>query len=262
MVSKTGKYDKREIFESMPVPKALAALAIPTIVSQLITMIYNFADTFFIGRTNDPYKVAAATLAFLLYFNLNALSNLFGVGGGSLISRLLGRKMDAEARTVCAFSFYAAILITAAYSLCCFVWRAPLLRLLGASDQTLGYASSYVFWVVVIGGIPSSLSMTMAHLLRSEGYAGYASFGLGMGGILNTLLDPLFMFVLLKPGMEVTGAALATMISNLCTLSFFAVIFVRLRGKTVLSASPGLVVSGARYIGEILATGFPSALTS
>jgi len=157
----------KELFESVPVPKALATLAIPTIISQLITMIYNLADTFFIGQTNDPYKIAAASLAFVLFFVMNALSNLFGVGGGSLISRLLGQQKGEEAKKVCSFSFYGTILITFIYSLLCFVFMEPLLRLLGASDNTLGYASSYVIWVVVIGGIPSTLSMTMAHLLRS-----------------------------------------------------------------------------------------------
>ena len=108
--------ENRVLFESMPVPKALASLAIPTIISQLITMIYNLADTFFIGRTNDPYKVAAASLAFVLFNILNALANLFGIGGGSLISRLLGQKCGDDARNLCALSFYGTIAITLLYS--------------------------------------------------------------------------------------------------------------------------------------------------
>ena len=90
------KYSKTELFETMPVGKALLTMAIPTIVSQLITMIYNMADTVFIGMSNDPNKVAAASVVGILFFMLNALSNLFGVGGGSLISRLLGEKKDQE----------------------------------------------------------------------------------------------------------------------------------------------------------------------
>lgn len=252
----------REVFESVPVPRALATLAVPTIISQLITMIYNLADTFFIGRTNDPYKVAAASLAFVLFFVMNALSNLFGVGGGSLISRLLGQRKNEEAKKVCSFSFYGTILITLGYSLLCLLFMDPLLRLMGASDNTIGYASSYVLWVVVIGGIPSTISMTMAHLLRSEGYAKQASFGLGMGGVLNIILDPLFMFVFLEPGLEVTGAAVATMLSNICSLIYFFVVFARLRGNTVLSLAPKYIPAGSRYTGQIFATGFPSALGS
>lgn len=116
--------ENKELFETLPVPKALATLAIPTIVSQLITMVYNLADTFFIGRTDDPYKIAAATLSYTLYYVMNALSNLFGIGGGSLISRLLGKEEPEEARKVCAFSFYGAILVA-------FFLRAELFRMHG-----------------------------------------------------------------------------------------------------------------------------------
>lgn len=252
--------DNKELFESMPVSKALAKLTIPTIISQLITMIYNLADTFFIGSTNDPYKVAAATLAFTVFFVLNALSNLFGIGGGSLISRMLGDGKPEEAKKVCAFSFFGAIFVAALYSVVCLIFMTPLLNLLGASESTIGYASSYTFWVVVIGGIPAMLSLTMSHLLRSVGYANQASFGLGMGGILNIALDPLFMFVLLPKGKEVTGAAMATMISNAVALCYFAFTFFKLRKGTVLSVSPRKVVPGMRYIGVIFSVGFPSAI--
>ena len=114
---------KKELFEHMPVGRALATLAVPTIVSQLITMIYNLADTFFIGLTNDPYTVAAATLSFVLVFGMNALSNLFGVGGGSLISRLLGRGKADEAKKVSSFSFYGTIFIALLYGLVCLVFE-------------------------------------------------------------------------------------------------------------------------------------------
>ena len=106
--------DNRELFETMPVGKALARMAIPTIISQLITMIYNLADTYFIGRTNNPYMVAAASLSYVLFFILTALSNLFGVGGGSQISRLLGQKRCEEAKKVCTIW---------GGSLLCFLWE-------------------------------------------------------------------------------------------------------------------------------------------
>lgn len=254
------EHNNKELFESMPVSRALAKLAIPTIISQLITMIYNLADTFFIGSTKDPYKVAAATLAYTLFFILNALSNLFGIGGGTLISRLLGDGKPEEARKVCSFSFYGSILVALLYSVLCWIFMEPLLKLLGASEYTLGYAAGYTFWVVVIGGIPAMLSLTMSHLLRSEGYAGQASFGLGMGGVLNIVLDPLFMFVLLPSGQEVTGAAIATMLSNVAALIYFAAVFVKLRRSTVLSVAPSRILPGSHYAGVIFAVGFPSAI--
>lgn len=256
------KNDKTELFETMPVGKALLTMAVPTIVSQLITMIYNLADTFFIGMSNDPYKVAAASVVGVLFFMLNALANLFGVGGGSLLSRLLGEKREQDARRVGAFSIYGSLMLAAVYSLVCFLFTQPLARLLGASDNTIDYASSYLFWVVVIGGIPSTVGLTMSHLLRSAGYSKESAFGLALGGISNTLLDPLFMFVILPAGNEVTGAAIATLLSNTITLVYFLFTFHRLKEKSVLTVSPKHARLERKLILSILSIGLPSAVTS
>ena len=256
------KNDKTELFETMPIGKALLTMAIPTIISQLITMIYNLADTFFIGMSNDPYKVAAASVVSVLYFMLNALANLFGVGGGSLLSRLLGQKREEDARRVGAFSIYGSLVIAFVYSLACLLFTEPLARLLGASDNTVDYASSYLFWVVVVGGIPSTLGMTLSHLLRSAGYSKESGTGLAIGGISNILLDPLFMFVLLPKGNEVTGAAIATLLSNVITLLYFLFTYYRLRGKTVLTVSPKYAHLEKDLIFGIFSIGLPSALTA
>ncbi len=256
------KNDKTALFERMPVGKALLTMAVPTIVSQLITMIYNLADTFFIGMSNDPYKVAAASVVGVLFFMLNSLANLFGVGGGSLLSRLLGEKREGDARRVGTFSVYGSLLIAGVYSLVCLLFTEPLARLLGASDNTVGYAASYLRWVVVIGGIPSTLGLTMSHLLRSAGYSKESGTGLAIGGISNIILDPVFMFVLLPEGNEVTGAAMATMVSNTITLGYFLTVYFRLRGKTVLSLSPRYARLEKGLIFGILSIGLPSALTA
>lgn len=256
------KHDKTALFETVPVGKALLTMAIPTIASQLITMVYNLADTFFIGMSDDPYKVAAASLVGVLFFMLNSLANLFGVGGGSLLSRLLGQKREDDARRVSAFSIYGSLAIAAVYSLICLLFTEPLARLLGASDQTVGYASSYLFWVVVIGGIPSTLGLTMSHLLRSAGYSKESGFGLALGGICNIVLDPLFMFVLLPAGNEVTGAAMATLFSNVITLVYFLIVYHKLSEKTVLSLSLSDANPERTLIRAIFAIGLPSALTA
>ena len=252
--------ENKALFSTMPVPKALATLAIPTIISQLITMIYNLADTFFIGLTNDPRMVAAASVSFVLVFAMNALANLFGVGGGSLISRLLGRGEDSSARAVCSFSFYGTVAIALLYSLATLFFMDPLLYLIGATDTTLAFARDYALWVVVFGGIPTTLAVMMSHVLRSEGYAKQASIGLALGGLLNIALDPLFMFVILEPGSEVLGAAIATMISNVVTLIYFATVFFALRHRALISVSPSEAIRGTRYTLEVLKVGFPSAL--
>lgn len=254
--------ENKELFETMPVARALTKMAIPTIISQLITMIYNLADTYFIGQTNNPYMVAAASLSYVLFFILTALSNLFGVGGGSQISRLLGEQRFEKAKKVCSFSFYGTICISLLYSLGCLAFMDPLLWLLGATDNTIAYSCQYTLWVIVVGGVPSCLSMTMAHLLRSEGYARYASYGLSGGGILNMILDPLFMFVIMRPGQEVMGAALATMLSNCAALVYFALMFLHLRKDTVLCISPRMMLPGKSSVRNVFSVGIPSAIGS
>ena len=254
--------NKRELFEKMPVPKALATLAIPTIVSQLITMIYNLADTFFIGLSNNPSQTAASSLAFTLVFMMNCLPNLFGVGGGSLISRLMGEKKDKDAKGVAAFSFYMTLIFAAVYSLMVLIFMDPMLRLLGATDSSIIYARQYAFWVVVIGAIPATLSMTIAQLLRSEGFAKQASFGLGLGGVMNIILDPVFMFLIFDRGDEVKGAAVATMISNVIALIYFIAVYFRMRERSVISLDPRRVRLPRNYVSQVLAVGIPSALGS
>ncbi len=254
--------DKRELFERMPVRRALATLAFPTIISQLITMIYNLADTFFIGMADNPSMTAASSVAFTLVFMMNALPNLFGVGGGSLISRLLGEKNDEKAGGVASFSFYMTLICAGVYSLIVLAFMDPLLSLLGATSGSIVFARQYAFWVVVIGATPATLSMTMAQLLRSEGFAGKASFGLGLGGVLNIILDPVFMFLILEPGDEVRGAAIATMISNICVLVYFIVNYLIIKKKTVISLNPRKAILEGKYIKSVFAVGIPSALGS
>lgn len=256
------KNTKAELFETMPVGRALLTMAIPTIVSQLITMIYNLADTLFIGMSEDPYKVAASSVVSVLFFMLTSLANLFGVGGGSLLSRLLGEKRDDEARNVSSFSFYGSLAIAAVYSFVCLLFTEPLARLLGASDNTVAYATSYLFWVVVVGGIPATLGLTMSHLLRSAGYSKESGFGLALGGVMNIILDPIFMFVILPAGNEVTGAALATMFSNVISLAYFMFVYYKLRGRSVLTISPRCIKIAKQLVIEVFAIGLPSAITS
>ena len=259
--NRSARNDKTALFETVPVGKALLTMAIPTIISQLITMIYNLADTFFIGLTNDPYKVAAASVVSVLFFMLTSLANLFGVGGGSLMSRLLGEKRENDARRVGVFSIYGSLCIAAVYSILCLSFREPLARLLGASDNTIEYATSYLLWVVVVGAVPSTLGMTLSFLLRSAGYSKESGTGLAVGGVANIILDPLFMFVILPPGNEVTGAALATLFSNIISLLYFLFVYYRLRGKTVLSVSPKYIKIEKNLFVDILAIGLPSTLT-
>ncbi|MBO4836215.1 MAG: polysaccharide biosynthesis C-terminal domain-containing protein [Clostridia bacterium] len=212
--------DKNELFGHVPVPKALLTMAVPTIISQLINLIYNMVDAFFIGRTGNSYMMAATTVTLTMVLMNVALSNLFGIGGGSLVARLMGMGRPDRAKQVSAFSVYGAAAIALFYSLMMGLFLDPVLRFLGASDATVDYARSYALIVIVIGSLPSLMSMTLAHLLRNAGYSSQASMGLSGGGILNVILDPLFMFVIMPRGQEVTGAAIATALSNFASCTY------------------------------------------
>jgi len=246
---------EKEIFETMPVPMAVMTLAVPTIISQIVTMVYNLADTFFVGQIGDPLMVAAVSLVYPWFHILSAFGNLFGVGGGSLISRLLGAKRGSEARCVSSFSFFGALTVSLAYALLSLVFMEPILKLLGASSATAGYARSYLLWVIVIGGVPTVLGLTLGNLLRSEGHAREASLGMMLGGLLNVALDPLFIFTF---RMNVTGAALATAVSNAVSVLFFLGVFRRLRGRTQMSLRFKYFV--CRYAREVLSVGSASAI--
>ncbi len=256
----TNALDRKELFEKAPVTKALAAFAVPTVISQLITMVYNLADTYFVGRTDNPYMVAAVTLCFTTFMILNAFGQLFGIGGGALTSKLLGAYKEDDARKIGCFSFYSSLIVAGLVCISMYLFQDPILRFLGASDQTIGYAREYTTYTVIIGGIPTLLSITLSHLLRNEGYSQKASFGLSMGGVLNMILDPLFMFVILEPGNEVRGAALATMISNCIVFIYYLVFYYRHRHELIINLNIANYPKGLPYLGQILSVGFPSFL--
>ncbi len=234
--SPAGKaIDKQELFAVTPVSQALRVMAVPTIISQLINLIYNMVDAFFIGRTGNSYMMAATSLTLTMVVMNVALSNLFGIGGGSQVARLMGISREDEAKHVSAFSFYGSALIALTYSCLMGLFLDSVLQFLGASELTIGYARSYALIVIVIGCLPSILSQTLAHLLRNAGFSTQASLGLSGGGILNVLLDPLFMFVLLPKGQEVTGAAVATALSNTASCLYLLYAYRKASGKAPLS---------------------------
>ena len=251
--------EKNELFEQEKPSKALAVMALPTIASQMIVLVYNLADTWFIGRTNNPYMVGASSLALTVYLAVTALANVFGVGGGSLMVRLIGEKREDDARRVASYTVAVAAISALAFSLLVLILMDPLLKLLGASSNTLPYAKQYVLTTTVIGGIPTILSMAMPQLLRNAGFSREAGIGVGIGSLLNVLLDPLFMFVLLPKGSEVLGAGIATMLSNVISLIYFIFMFRRLRDRTVLSIPRRIEKISSEQKRSLYSVGIPAA---
>ena len=253
--------EKKRVFEEYPVLKSLTIMAVPAIVSQLITLIYNIADTWFIGLTDNPSMVAACSLVLPIFLLSISISNLFGTGGGSLLSRLLGDKKEMEAKTVFAISMWMSLLTAVAFAGITMLFSDPLLNLLGASDQTRDYARQYLFYVVGIGGVFNVMSMVLSNLIRSVGYSKEAGIGISFGGVLNMILDPIYMFWIFPDGMQVTGAAVATMLSNVITFSYFVIICIKIQKSTVIGVSLRQGLPERSSIIEIFSVGIPAGVS-
>ncbi len=249
--------DNTELFERMPVSRAVIALVIPTVISYMITVVYNMADTFFIGQMNDPNQVAAATLSMPPFVMLTGIANLFGVGGASLISRSLGEGKQDKARRCAAFSIWSCVAVALLYGSGIYLLRGTIFPLLGADEYTYGYCTDYLLWTTAIGGVPVVLSSCLANLVRAEGCAKHASVGMASGGILNIVLDPIMIFGM---NLGVRGAAMATMLSNLFSLVYFIVLMRIRRNVTVIKFSPKSYTLRPEISKEILLVGFTSFL--
>lgn len=246
---------KEEIFSSAPVGKAVISLAIPTVIAQLITVVYNMADTFFIGQLGDPNQVAAATLAMPVFMFLTAFANIFGIGGASMISRCLGMGDREKAKKTASFCIWSAVILSFVYGIAVISLKNIILPILGTDEATVDFCSSYIFWTVGVGAIPTVLNAELAHLIRSEGYSAQAGFGVAFGGILNMLLDPVFIFLL---NMEITGAAVATMLSNAAATLFFLVFLFKIRKNTSVTPSPRYFTLKGGIPLEVVTVGLPS----
>lgn len=261
MQAKTGSAQET-VFQDLPIPSALRKMIIPAVTSQLIVLIYNMADTFFVGQTNNPYMVAATSLI-LPVFNITlCLAGLAGIGGGSLISRLLGQSRPDEARRVSAFSLWLGLFIASLFAAGIGLFMDPVLRLLGAGENTYAYARQYALCVIVVGGIPTVLSNVLSNLIRSIGRSKAASAGIILGGVLNIALDPLFMFVLLPEGHEVLGAGLATCLSNCIAFLFFVSVLLRMGKSSTITFFPKGGLPGRDSILAVFGVGIPSAIST
>ena len=184
---------KTELFERTPIPKAVMKLAVPTVLSSLVMVLYNLADTYFVGMLNNAVQNAAVTLAAPLLLAFNAVNNLFGVGSSSMMSRSLGKKDYETVYRSSAFGFYCAVFAGLLFSIVYTLLQNPLLRLLGATEETMGATVGYARWTVTFGAVPAILNVVMAYLVRAEGASMHASIGTMSGCFLNILLDPVFI---------------------------------------------------------------------
>ena len=231
--------------------KLVVTLGIPTIISMLITAIYNIADTYFVSQLGKSAS-GAVGVVFSLMAIIQAVGFTFGMGAGSLISSKLGERKEHEAQVIGSSSFYIAIIIGLIISIFSLIFIEPLMKLLGATETVLPYAMDYAYYIIY--GFPIMVgSFVMNNILRAEGKAKFAMIGLTTGGILNMLLDPLFINSM---NLGIKGAALATIISQ--GVSFILLLSVFLIRKSIITLSIKKVTKKFSIYFDILKVGFPS----
>ena len=251
---------KSFLFESMPIPNAVAKLSIPMVISSLVTVVYNLADTYFVGMLNNPIENAAVTLVYPVMLAFNTVNNLFGVGTSSMMSRKLGSGEHDKVRIASSFGFWGAILCSALLAIFCTIFKTPLLHLLGAGTDTINSTSNYMFWTVNLGAVPAILNVVMAYMVRSEGSALHASIGTMSGCILNIILDPIFILPQFL-NMGAAGAGLATFISNCIACIYFFLLNHRKKDNTYVCFK----ISKLKHITKdvsfgILSVGIPASI--
>lgn len=250
---------KLQLFEQTSVPKAVMILAVPTILSSLVMVIYNLADTYFVGMLNDPVQNSAVTLAAPVLLAFNAVNNLFGVGASSMMSRGLGKKDYETVYRSSAFGFYLSLFSGILFSILLTVFHIPLLNILGADTTTAAATGEYLKWTASFGAVPAILNVVMAHMTRAEGSALHASIGTMSGCLLNIILDPIFILPW-GLNMGAAGAGLATFSSNCAACIYFFILLYRKRGHTFVCVKPAMFGFRRTIAFGIFAVGIPAAI--
>ena len=251
--------DKTYLFEKMPIRRAILKQIIPSIAGQMIILIYNLTDTYFVGLLNDPRQTAAVTVVASSFVLLTAVSSLFAVGGATLMARSLGQKDEEKAKQISAVSFWGGLFISVVLSLIFLIFSSPILHLCGATEETYKLAFGYAKWVIIIGSAGSILNILLANLIRAEGNSLIAALGVSLGGLCNIILDPFFVLPQFL-GQGAVGAGAATAISNMIATLFLIAYIISKRKSTVVSLSLKRLRYALRHIKGIIAIGIPSVV--
>ena len=247
---------EQELFEKAPVSKAYFKMALPVVMSMLVSLVYTMVDTWFIAQTQDTALVAGVSLCAPMFTLMVAMGDIFGLGGSSLISRLLGKGEEQRVRHVSAFCCYGALLWGVLVGAVMLLLRTPILMLLGAKSDTMDSAAAYYSYLAL--GAPAVIfTLVPSNILRTEGMAMASMVGSITGALVNIVLDPIFLFGL---NMGAGGAALATVLSNVVSAVMFIVLLAT-RSKKLSMRLRDCSVQGA-VLREILVIGFPASITN
>ena len=233
-----------------PVKPLIASLAVPTIISMLVTTFYNMADTFFVGKLNTS-ATAAVGVVFSVMGIMQAIGFMFGQGSGTYISQKLGEKRIKEAEIMSATGFFSALITGIIIMVFGLIFLEPISMGLGATETILPYAKAYLA-IILVGAPAYTSSLVLNNLLRYQGSAGYAMVGIVSGAVLNIALDPFFIFIC---DMGIAGAALATVISQYVSL---AILWLQTKKGASVQIKFRSFVPSVENITEIVRRGFPS----
>lgn len=245
-----------DVFNSMPVSKAIFKNAVPAIAAMIMVLIYNLADTFFIGQTHDPFQVAAVSLATPVFLIFMAIGTIFGIGGTSVISRSMGEGRKDYAKKVCSFCMWSCVIVGIIISLLFFIFMDQILVFIGASSDTIELTRSYLI-IVICSGPFVIISNCYSNVLRAEGQSNKAMMGMLIGNLLNIILDPI---MILGFGWNITGAAIATVIGNIIGALYYIAYF--MKGKSMLSINIKDFTIKDKVCSSVLAIGIPASLGS
>ncbi len=245
-----------ESFENGAIPKVIIKNCIPALIAMIMVMIYNLADTFFIGLTHNDLQVAAVSLATPVFMIFMSLGTLFGVGGTSVISRALGAGNKELAKKVSSFCMWACVTIGLVFMAVLWIFMDKIAYALGASESTIGYTRSYL--VITVGcGVFSLISNCFSNIIRTEGEPMKAMTGTVVGNLLNIILDPI---MILAFDWGIVGAAIATVIGNIVSALYYLLYF--FRGKSNLSISPKYFSMKEGILTGVISVGISSALAN
>lgn len=246
----------QELMRSMKVSKAVAAMAIPSVISSLVTVVYNMADTFFVGQTGDALQVAAVSLTNPIFILLMAFANMFGMGGSAVASMAMGEGKPQKVKNTTAFITYASLTVGVGAAVLLLACMSPILKIFGANGENYEYAKGYVQYIA--WGAPFIIwSAAASFVVRSEGASKEAMIGSMVGTIANIVLDPLFITGL---HMGAAGAAIATTIGNILASLYFVWYF--LKKSRQLSILPKDFTLREQISGRVCAIGLPTAIFS
>ncbi len=245
-----------EKLDSLPVKKAVLTNALPAMVAMIMVLVYNMADLFFVGQTGDPLQVAAVSIATPVFLIFMSLGNIFGIGGTSFLSRSLGSGNTDRAKKISSFCFWSCIVVGISVSIIMFLGMDSILAMLGTSEEIWSMVKNYL-QIICISGPFVLISSCFSNLLRGEGQAGKAMVGMLIGNLVNIVLDPVFI---LGFEMGVEGAAIATVIGNICGGLYY--ILYLLKGNTILSTKLKDFSVSNGILKNVLAIGIPASLST